>query len=91
MIPDRETPPPLTSREQESLDSVGHSPAARSDLWQSVNVWTRNMWGALTFRSDRAPFGVTLRPGQEPDEVRRHIASAWGWSPDSVVLSAPTP
>jgi|7_EtaG_2_1085326.scaffolds.fasta_scaffold44896_3 hypothetical protein len=73
--------------DQSFFDIVDHVPATASEHWQAASVWTRNLQGGLTFRSDRFPCGVDIRPNQDPADVIDHIASAFGWNPADVVLS----
>lgn len=50
-----------------------------ADRWRTVFVATVHPDGGWLVHTDRAPFGLTLRPGQCPGELRQHLAEAWGW------------
>lgn len=45
-----------------------------SELWRSLQVETLGLGGWLR-RWDQFPFGVTVKPGVDPAEVRAHVAS----------------
>lgn len=51
-----------------------------SEAWQAPQVLVRELDGWMP-RTDVFPFGVTLKPGQNPEELKRDIAKEVSPSP----------
>lgn len=50
-----------------------------SDLWRALFVETECFDGRWIRRTERWPFGVTVKPGVDPKDIRAQVAAELSW------------